>query len=257
MPIRKHSSRKLSGRRRSGRKLSGGRKVRTGPRGGKYVLRAGQKVYLSGGLACSHRRKKKDPKCEDQAGCKWEERSGEKKGRCFDPTKQKKPAAVAKQKKPEKPAAAKKKKPAAAKKKKPEEKGGYQVVVRSPRGKDAGKVFFEIYKTILVTAKPGEEHEMRSFGGYWQRVCIYGQRYTIARNTIENKWEDFQMPMRGEDDEYFQGVETRNTEKEAIKYLQDQMQEVLNHFKDPQKAPTIVTDDEKYIYRNQWYPFTL
>ena len=57
MPIRKHSSRKLSGgrrssgrklsgrrRRRSGRKLSGGkvRKIRTGPR-------RGRKVYLSGG----------------------------------------------------------------------------------------------------------------------------------------------------------------------------------------------------------------
>ena len=97
MPIRKQS-RKLSGRRRSGRKLSGGRKVRTGPRGGKYVLRAGQKVYLSGGLACSHRREKKDPKCEDQAGCKWEK--GRKPG-CFDLTKQakkKEPAAAAKKK---------------------------------------------------------------------------------------------------------------------------------------------------------------
>jgi len=84
MPIRKHSSRKLSGRRRSGRKLSGGRKVRTGPRGGKYVLRAGQKVYLSGGLACARRREKKDPKCEEEPGCKWEK--GRKPG-CFDPKK--------------------------------------------------------------------------------------------------------------------------------------------------------------------------
>ena len=106
MPIRKQSRKLSGGRRRSGRKLSGGRKVRVGPRGGKYVLRAGQKVYLSGGLACARRREKKDPKCEEQAGCKWEERSGEKKGRCFDPTKQKKPAA------------AKKKKPAAAESKK-------------------------------------------------------------------------------------------------------------------------------------------
>ncbi len=249
MPIRKQS-RKLSGG-RSGRKLSG-RKVRVGPRGGKYVLRAGKKVYLSGGgLACSHRRKKKDPKCEDQAGCKWEK--GRKPG-CFDPT-----AAAAAAKKKKKKPAEKKKPAAAAKKKKPVEKGGwvqkpgYKAVVRSYEGK---LVLFEIYKTLLVTAKPGYEYEMPSFG-YWQRVCIYGQKYIIKNK----KWEDFQIPMRGEHDEYFQDsqhryVESVKTEEEAIKYLQDQMKEVLKHFKDPQKAPTIVTDDEKYILR-QWYPFTL
>jgi len=69
MPIRKNSrknSRRLSGRRRSGRKLSGGRVVRTGPNGGKYVLRAGRKVYLSGGAGCSRLRK---DDCKD--GCEW------------------------------------------------------------------------------------------------------------------------------------------------------------------------------------------
>lgn len=116
MPIRKHSRKLSGGRRRSGRKVSGGRKVRTGPRGGKYVLRAGKKVYLSGGRACSRRNEKKDPKCEEEPGCKWEK--GRKPG-CFDPLKSKKPAAAAaaKKKKP-----AKKKEPAAAKKKKPAEK---------------------------------------------------------------------------------------------------------------------------------------
>ncbi len=96
MPTRKQS-RKLSGG-RSGRKLSGGRKVRTGPRGGKYVLRAGKKVYLSGGLACSTRNKEKNPKCEEEPGCKWID--GRKPG-CVDPVKQakkKEPAAAAKKK---------------------------------------------------------------------------------------------------------------------------------------------------------------
>ena len=74
MPIRKNSrktSRRLSGRRRSGRKLSGGRVVRTGPKGGKYVLRAGRKVYLSGGAGgagCSRLRR---DDCKDKDGCEW------------------------------------------------------------------------------------------------------------------------------------------------------------------------------------------
>ena len=47
------------------------RKIRVGPRGGKYILRGGQKVYLSGGKGCSKYRSTKDPKCNDQEGCKW------------------------------------------------------------------------------------------------------------------------------------------------------------------------------------------
>jgi len=57
------------------RKLSGGtfqnRKIRIGPRGGKYILKGGRKMYLSGGQACSKYRKTKDPKCEEQDGCQW------------------------------------------------------------------------------------------------------------------------------------------------------------------------------------------
>ena len=57
------------------RKLSGGtfqnRKIRTGPRGGKYILKGGRKRYLSGGVTCSKLRKTKDPKCEEQEGCQW------------------------------------------------------------------------------------------------------------------------------------------------------------------------------------------
>lgn len=53
--------------------------------------------------------------------------------------------------------------------------------------------------------------------------------------------------MRGEN-EYFGGnVETRNTEKEAIEELERQMQMMFDYYNDPQKVPTIVTDDEKYI----------
>ena len=57
------------------RKLSGGtfqnRKIRIGPRGGKYILKGGRKRYLSGGQACSKYRKTKDPKCDEQDGCQW------------------------------------------------------------------------------------------------------------------------------------------------------------------------------------------
>lgn len=111
MPIRKHS-RKLSGgrRRSSGRKLSGG-KVRTGPRGGKYVLRGGRKVYLSGGGGeCRSFRKTKDPKCEDQEGCKWVVGKG-----CQSTESPPKKLAAKPTKKPRKKLA---KKPAAKKKKK-------------------------------------------------------------------------------------------------------------------------------------------
>ena len=47
------------------------RKIRIGPRGGKYILKGGRKMYLSGGQACSKYRKTKDPKCEEQDGCQW------------------------------------------------------------------------------------------------------------------------------------------------------------------------------------------
>ena len=53
------------------RKTFQDRKIRTGPRGGKYILKGGKKMYLSGGLACSKYRKTKDPKCEEQDGCQW------------------------------------------------------------------------------------------------------------------------------------------------------------------------------------------
>ena len=46
------------------------RKIRRS-RGGKYILRGGKKVYLSGGKGCSKYRSSKDPKCNDQEGCKW------------------------------------------------------------------------------------------------------------------------------------------------------------------------------------------
>ncbi len=87
MPIRKNSRKnsRLSGRRRSGRKLSGGRVVRTGPKGGKYVLRAGRKVYLSGGAGCSRLR---NDDCNKEDGCEWVVRKG-----CRSAAKKPKPAA--------------------------------------------------------------------------------------------------------------------------------------------------------------------
>lgn len=69
-----------------------GRKIRTGPRGGKYILKGGQKRYLSGGQACAMGGKGRCKKSKtDDGNCYMGD-----KGRC---RKKKKPKAGKKVKK--------------------------------------------------------------------------------------------------------------------------------------------------------------
>lgn len=71
-------------------------KIYVGPRGGKYILKGGQKRYFSGGMPCSKLRKTKEPKCEEQADCQWVVgkgcRSSKGKKQSSPPSSKKKPA---------------------------------------------------------------------------------------------------------------------------------------------------------------------
>lgn len=115
-------------------------------------------------------------------------------------------------------------------------------------------VFYEIYANTMVTAKPGKQYEMEEYwvGGLWQKVCIYGQRYIVK----DKKWEDHQMPMRGKNDKYFRKFGTafkagNDAKAKAVEYLQEIMR------KQDENAPEIKVDNKKYIYMDQYYPFTL
>jgi gamma-glutamylcyclotransferase (GGCT)/AIG2-like uncharacterized protein YtfP len=128
----------------------------------------------------------------------------------------------------------------------------YQAVVRK-REKEWNQkeiICYEIYKGMLVTAKPGEEYTMLRedlVGGYFQNVCIYGKMYTVKNKT----WKDLDMPVRSAKNGYFRKYGTlKNSEKEAVQYLQEKMKE------QDENAPEIVTDNKKYIYRG-WYAFNL
>ena len=122
----------------------------------------------------------------------------------------------------------------------------YQAVVR----KREEIICYEIYKGMGVTAKPGEEWTMLRedlVGGYWQNVCIYGKMYTVGDGT----WKDLDMPVRSVNHDYFRKFGTsKNSEKEAVQYLQEKMKE------QDENAPEIVTDNKKYINRG-WYAFNL
>jgi len=126
----------------------------------------------------------------------------------------------------------------------------YTAVVRKDEWNQKEVFFYEIYTNTKVTAKTGKESEMEEYwaGGEWQKVCIYGQRYIVE----DELWEDHQMPMRGENDKYFQQYgRAFKVVSEAVEYLQTKMK------KQDKKAPEITVDNQKYIYRKQYYPFTL
>ena len=131
-------------------------------------------------------------------------------------------------------------------------------------------VYYEIYKQMIVTVIPGRGHEMDTgnVGFYrkiqynhkytsWQNVCIYAKKYTYPTPpTIYNpnggKWIDLDMPVRPVNHKYFQqfGIYKNNDSNAVVKYLQEIMR------KQDLKAPTIITDNRKYITRS-FYGFTL
>ena len=137
--------------------------MRVGPRGGKYILRGGRKVYLSGGLACSHRRRKIDPKCEDQAGCEW------RKGRCV---KSEKPAV----KKPAPKKSAVKKPPAPKSSKKPAKKPPAKKKKKSLASKEELRKLFE---TSVASEKD------KDWDAFYKALnALYRDKFNLKKMTL-------------------------------------------------------------------------